>query len=252
MLTGVVFDVRDFTIHDGRGLRTTVFLKGCPLRCSWCHNPEGISPDPQWMHNPGGDRRVGKTYTSSELATLLNRQRDVFRTTGGGATFSGGEPLLQAAFLAEVLDQLDAIHCVLDTSGFSSEENFRLVAGRVQCVLFDLKIMDAQRHFEMTGQDNRPILQNLEVLSTLGVPFAIRVPLIPGVTDTEENLTAMNRFIRGLPNIIRVDLLPYNRAAGAKYAACGMTFQPRFDEARPLRDAAAICRAFDLSAAVIA
>jgi pyruvate formate lyase activating enzyme len=203
------------------------------------------------MHNPNGDRRLGTTYTSSDLATLLNRQRDIFRTTDGGVTFSGGEPLFQAAFLAEVIDQLDAIHCVLDTSGFASEENFRIVASRVQCVLFDLKIMDAKRHREWTGQDNRCILRNLEILSTLGIPFVVRVPLVPGVTDTEDNLTAMNRFVRDLPNILRVDLLPYNRAAGAKYAACGMTFQPHFDEARPLRDAAAMCRAFDLEVAVV-
>ena len=182
MLTGMIFDIREFTVHDGPGLRTTVFLKGCPLRCSWCHNPEGLSPEPQLVHSPVGQRMMGRCYTSTELAGLLNKQAAILRCGEGGVTFSGGEPLAQAAFVAEVIQGLDRIHVTLDTSGFGSESDFRLVAGQSDLVLFDLKLMDPTIHRQYTGQDNGPILRNLDVLATMPVPCVIRVPLVPGVT----------------------------------------------------------------------
>jgi pyruvate formate lyase activating enzyme len=251
MLTGIVFDLREFTIHDGPGLRTTVFMKGCPLRCSWCHNPEGILPDPQWLHSSTGSRRVGVEYSSAQLAKRLNDQSAVLQEAGGGVTFSGGEPLFQAVFVAEVIDQLDGLHVVLDTSGFANREAFRLVAGRVQLVYFDLKLIDAASHRAFTGQDNACIHENLTWLAAMDVPCVIRAPMIPGVTDTEENLAAMGRLVRQFSNVERVDLLPYNRAAGGKYAAAGMVFQPGFDENRPVFDGAAMLQSLGLRAAVV-
>ncbi len=234
MNTGLIFDIREFTVHDGPGIRTTVFMKGCPLRCAWCHNPEGQSRQPQVVRAPGGERIAGKEYAAIELAEILNKQVEVLNDNEGGVTFSGGEPLLQSEFVAQVIDLLDRVHVLLDTSGYAGEADFRRVAGRSQLVFFDLKLIDPDLHRRYTGCGNGPILRNLQVLSTLGVPFVIRVPLVPGVTDTDANLSAIARTVRGLPGLMRVDLLRYNRMAGAKYESVGMKFNPDFDEAREL------------------
>jgi pyruvate formate lyase activating enzyme len=228
-MTGIVFDIRELTVHDGPGIRTTVFLKGCPLRCAWCHNPEGLSPAPQVLRSAAGQRRVGKVYTSAELAGMLNRQGPLLRDNGG-ITFSGGEPLMQATFVADTIDRLEGLHVTLGTSGYAAEEDFRKVARRCDLVLFDLKLADPDAHRRWTGVDNGPILRNLGSLAGLGTPFIIRVPLVPGVTDTEENLGAIARRVSTLPGPPRVELLPYNRAAGGKYAACGLEWRPSFDE----------------------
>jgi pyruvate formate lyase activating enzyme len=234
MRSGVVFDIKEFAVHDGPGIRVAVFLKGCPLRCAWCHNPEGLLPDPQALHGAAGPRTAGSVYGSQELAERLNGQADLLRAGEGGVTFSGGEPLAQAAFVAEVIDQLDRLHVLLDTSGCAEESDFRLVAGKCDCVYFDVKLIDSQEHRRYTGVGNEQILHNLRVLCGMGVPFVIRVPLIPGVTDTKANLAGIARLAAETPGAGRVDMLPYNKAAGGKYAACGMTYQPGFDETREL------------------
>ena len=230
MTAGIIFDIKEFAVHDGPGLRTTVFLKGCPLSCIWCHNPEGQSRMPQEMRSTAGVRRAGREYTPQELAALLNRQAAILKTGEGGVTFSGGEPLMQADFIAEVIDLLDDFHILLDTSGYGSERDFRLLLERVSLVYYDLKLIERQAHRRYTGCYNDLILQNLQVLSASTVPFVVRVPLVPGVTDTDENLAAIARTIKDIPDMLRVDLLPYNRAAGAKYRAAGMEFKPDYDE----------------------
>ena len=230
METGIVFDIKEFAVHDGPGIRTTVFLKGCPLRCAWCHNPEGISPKPQMMTSPAGQRMVGEEYTSEALAALLNSQADTLRRNEGGVTFSGGEPLMQAAFVAEVLDQLQDIHTLLDTSGYATEKAFRQVAGKVDLIHFDLKLIDTEAHERYTGVGNAMIVRNLRMLPQIGKSFVIRVPLVPTVTDTNANLTAIADTVRDLAGLVRVDLLPYNHAAGGKYEAAGMTFDVNYDE----------------------
>jgi pyruvate formate lyase activating enzyme len=233
MTNGLIFDIKEFTVHDGPGIRTTVFLKGCPLRCTWCHNPEGQSCSPQWMHGTAGSRLAGQEYSPQQLASLLNRQAGILTACEGGVTFSGGEPLMQAAFLAEVIELLDDLHVLLDTSGYGSPGEFRRLLKLVDLVYFDLKLIDAAAHRQFTGSDNELILQNLQILSESGIPFVIRVPLVPGVTDTDENLAAIAQRVKDLPGLQRVDLLPYNLAAGAKYPAAGMEFQPGYDETRP-------------------
>lgn len=235
MRTGVVFDIKEFAVHDGPGIRLTVFLKGCPLHCAWCHNPEGMSPNPQVIHSAAGERIAGQTYTAVELAARINDLADFLKQGEGGVTFSGGEPLAQAGFLEDVLEQLQPLHVLLDTSGFGSERDFRMLVSRSNLVFFDLKLIDPAMHAHYTGVGNEVILSNLNALAQMAVPFVIRVPLIPGVTDTEANLSGIARRVAGLPGLLRVDLLPYNRAAGAKYAACGMRFAPGFDETRPVR-----------------
>ena len=180
MKSGVVFDIREFALHDGPGIRTSVFLKGCPLRCSWCHNPEGWIRDPQIIHGQAGDRLIGKDYTSEELAALLNEQADILRANEGGVTFSGGEPLEQAEFVTEVCDRLDNLHIVFDTSGDGTETALRLVAGKVDLFYYDLKLIDSTAHKHFTGGDNALILSNLRVLSSLGASFVIRSPCAGG------------------------------------------------------------------------
>ncbi|HTP00903.1 MAG TPA: radical SAM protein [Anaerolineales bacterium] len=234
MRSGVVFDIKEFTVHDGPGIRTTVFMKGCPLSCNWCHNPESLSMQPQYIHSPAGSRLAGKSYTSAELAALLNGQADILRSNEGGVTFSGGEPLLQAEFVAEVMDLLPGVHILLDTSGIGSEQAFRSLVRRSDLIFFDLKLMDRAAHLFHTGRDNDLILHNLRLLSASGKPFVIRVPLVPGVTDTDENLRAIAGAVRGLAGMLHVELLPYNRAAGAKYEAAGVEFRPKYDETRPV------------------
>jgi pyruvate formate lyase activating enzyme len=233
MSTGVVFDIREFSVHDGPGIRTTVFLKGCPLTCIWCHNPEGQSIDPQVIRSPAGARLAGTMYTAAELADYLNAQAEILRNNEGGVTFSGGEPLLQADFVAEVIDQLNHIHVVLDTCGYGAEEDFHNLLVRSDLIYFDLKLIDRTSHIRYTGCENELILDNLGRMSASGKPFVIRVPLVPGVTDTNTNLEAIARLVAGLPGLERVDLLPYNRAAGAKYRSIGREFTPEYDETKP-------------------
>jgi pyruvate formate lyase activating enzyme len=232
--TGIVFDIKEFSLHDGPGIRTTVFMKGCRLACMWCHNPEGLSFQPEWVTGPTGTRLAGKEYTPDALAGLLNRQGVILRANEGGVTFSGGEPLAQAAFVSAVIERLEGLHLVLDTSGYGAPEDFELLMRKVDLVYFDVKIVDPALHRRYTARSNRTILRNLEAVSGSGTPFVIRVPLIPGVTDTKANLCAIAELAGALPGLVRVDLLPYNRAAGAKYPGVGRQFAPDYDEAIPV------------------
>jgi len=184
------------------------------------------------MVGPAGERLVGREYASGELAGILNRQAEILRMNDGGVTFSGGEPLMQAAFVLDVMNRLDNIHVLLDTSGYADEDDFRMVVEKSDLVHFDLKLADPRAHARYTGKDNALILGNLRVLSEMGKPFIARIPLVPGITDTAENLTAIAGTIKGSKGLLRAELLPYNRAAGGKYRACGMEFRPNYDENR--------------------
>lgn len=248
-MTGTVFDIKELGIHDGPGLRTTVFLKGCPLRCIWCHNPEGLSPKPQLsirtqgclqcglcqkpcshpecqpFHRclhicPNGLLSVsGKQYTAAELAERLKRN-EMFWGDEGGITFSGGEPLLQADFLHAVLDALGNVSVAIETSGYADTATFTSIIKRMNFVYMDLKLADEQLHRKFTGVSNSLILKNLEVLRTQKIPCMIRTPLIPGITDTPENLSAIEKLVGDLPH----ELLPYNAMAGAKYPMFRMDY----------------------------
>src|SRR5271157_2808270 len=174
MNSGIVFDIREFAVHDGPGIRTTVFLKGCPLACTWCHNPEGQSVEPQVIRSPAGERLAGTVYSAAELAGYLNLQAEILRNNEGGVTFSGGEPLFQPDFVAEVIDLLENIHVVLDTSGYGSEKDFRSLLDRSDLIFFDLKLIDRRMHRQYTGRDNDLILNNLKMMSGSSKPFVIR------------------------------------------------------------------------------
>jgi pyruvate formate lyase activating enzyme len=247
MISGLIFDIKEFAIHDGPGIRLTVFLKGCPLRCSWCHNPEGISPEPQVIRRPDGERTAGKSYTPDEVANIINAKKEILASNDGGVTFSGGEPLSQSMFVREIIDRLEGVHVLIDTSGYGDRDDFISLVSRSDLVYFDLKLVDRIRHMKYTGKDNGIILENLNILSGLGVPFVIRVPVIPGVTDTDSNLSEIAGTVKHFPGpgssmplkrgtgpdaggFLGVEMLPYNRFAGGKYGSAGMKFNPGFDE----------------------
>ena len=232
-MTGLIFSIEEFAINDGPGIRTTVFLKGCPLRCAWCHNPEGWKAAPETMEKRGRKEVCGYTIEAEELAKRLRRDADIFCDSGGGVTFTGGEPLQQWQFLCEVMDLLPGIDKAVETSGYSSEEAFNEVLSRADMVLFDIKIVDPSLHKRCTGVDNEPILKNLELLKSSSASFVVRIPLIPGINDSEENMLATLDLVKGAPGLKRVELLRYNTLAGAKYPMLGLTYNPPFDGTRP-------------------
>ena len=260
MSKGIVFDIKEFAVFDGPGIRTTVFFKGCPLRCQWCHNPEGLSPEPQLMvaladcthcgacgmvcpspnacilcggcvHRcPRGLRRIaGEAYSPEGLAKKLLRDDAYLRANGGGYTLSGGEPVLQGDFLLELLGRLRGSHRAVETSGCCSRELFSAVLGETELILLDLKAVDPERHQRYTGSDNRMILENLEQLKLSGRPHVIRMPVIPGVNDTEENYRAAAELLQDDDSLVKVELLPYHKTAGAKYGMLRMDYRPDFD-----------------------
>jgi pyruvate formate lyase activating enzyme len=250
MTKGVIFDIKEFSLNDGPGIRTTVFFKGCPLRCIWCHNPEGLSPKRALFitHNgctncglckkpcdhedcrglgrcihicpKGLVKAAGKIYSAEELAADIKREEDLFRSTGGGVTLSGGEVMMQPDFAVELITALKPLHVLIETCGYAKHEDFVRVASLCDTVYFDVKLADREEHKKYTGVYNDLILENLEWLKKSGINFKIRTPLIPDITDTDENLAGIARIADGAP----VELLPYNRMAGAKYSGVGKEF----------------------------
>ena len=261
LLAGRVFSVEEFSTYDGPGIRMTFFLKGCPMRCMWCHNPEGQGFEQELLRSPNGCTGCGAClneglrltgrrclvpgsvevcpnrlvracavdYTSGEIIDMVRKNAAILNASGGGVTFSGGEPLAQPNFLAECLDRLEGTtNRAIQTSGFCRLEVFGEILERSDYVLYDLKLMDPSAHTHYTGCSNDLILRNYRVLAASGVPFCTRMPLIPGVNDTDENIDATARFMceNGAKEI---ELLPYNRMAGAKYKLAGREYKPEFD-----------------------
>lgn len=229
MRTGIIFSIEEFAVNDGPGIRTTVFLKGCPLRCAWCHNPEGWSLQPQWLDKKGRKELCGYEITAGELAARLLRDKDLYSDSGGGVTFTGGEPLTQADFLSDVMRLLPDVHKAVETSGFASTDSFREVVELADLLLMDIKLVDPELHKKYTGSDNAPILANLQILKASGKPFVIRIPLIPGVNDSKQNMEATAALLEGIESLQRVELLRYHKTAGAKYPMAGITYDPPFD-----------------------
>ncbi len=225
MTNGLVFDIKEFALNDGPGIRLTIFLKGCPLQCQWCHNPEGISFEPEM--NLKTRQFVGDLWDARELAKKINCFKDVFEISNGGVTFSGGEPLSQSKFLLDVCQEVDpCIHKTIETSGQCSSETFLKVIHYFDLVFIDLKIVNSYAHKKYTGVDNKQILKNLIALSKTGIPYHIRIPLIPNITDTEENLKNIQTVLKMLLNKPeQIDLLSYNRFAGGKYPVFGKEFR---------------------------
>ena len=256
---GLIFDSKEFSVFDGPGLRQTVFFKGCPLRCNWCHNPEGLLNKPELMVTTAscihcgkcslacthdkciacGDcvevcplrlRKIAGTYmTAKELADSIHENSEYYARYGGGVTFSGGEPLMQVEFLIEVLDLLPDVHKAIETSGFVGSATFRKVISRLDYVMMDIKIFDDALHQKYTGVSNRQILENAKILCEGNTPFVIRIPLIPGVNDNELNFRQTAKLIAGAKALQKIELLPYHKTAGAKYSSVGRAYEPIFD-----------------------
>ncbi len=252
---GTVFSIEEFSVFDGDGIRMTVFLKGCPLRCEWCHNPEGQRAEREVCRSLNGCiscgaclkngvlgedgisacprglvRLVGDSYTSEDIARIVSANADILNASGGGVTFSGGEPLAQSEFLYECLC---ALHGVTDraiqTTGYCQKDTFLRVLSECDRVLYDLKLIDDGKHRHYTGVSNVAILENYRTLSESGKPFVTRIPLIPTVTDTAENIEGIASFMREC-GVCYAELMPYNKMAGGKYAALGREYRVSFDE----------------------
>lgn len=228
---GLVFDIRHFSVHDGPGIRTTVFLKGCPLRCMWCHNPESQSLLPENMRRSRKvgeksfdfDEMVGREMTPYEVIAELQKDIPIYDESGGGVTFSGGEPMLQFDFLYRVLEECRRmdIRTAIDTCGHAPLEHFRAVEPLANLFLYDLKLIDPAQHKHFTRVDNTLILQNLEALLSRKAKIHIRIPLIPDITDTDENLMGIKNFLQSHSGVERIDLLPYHDIARSKYVRLG-------------------------------
>ncbi|MEW6442922.1 MAG: glycyl-radical enzyme activating protein [bacterium] len=281
-MNATIFNIQRFSTEDGPGIRTTVFFKGCPLSCPWCHNPEGMSPKPQllWYANrcigardclkacpeqaleltAGGmriDRErcsacgrceeacpaaalevVGKPWSVAELVREVKKDEPFFRNSGGGITLGGGEPMLQADFVAAFLRQCkdEGLSTALDTSGIAAWGRYEKVVPHVDLLLLDLKQMDPALHEQMTGVRLEPILENARRLGKIPeLAIWVRTPVIPGFTDSVENVSSVARFIaRHMPNVRRYDLLAFNNLCIGQYDRLAIPFA--------LRDAALMSR----------
>ena len=257
-MKATIFDIKEFALGDGDGIRTTVFFKGCPLRCIWCHNPEGLSPTPELYVKSNGCRNcglcrrscnhpdcakfgrclhicpsdlvsvAGKEWSVSELREKLLSGREILNSSGGGVTFSGGEPLMQADFLYEILKSLRSkLHRTIETSGYADEDVFKKIAGECDFVIMDIKLISDELHKKYTGRSNDIILKNARWLKSSEVPHLFRTPLIPKITDTEQNLRAISEFVGD----DKIELLTYNTLAPAKYKSVGREFSLNIDDA---------------------
>ena len=274
---GLIFDVQRYALHDGPGIRTTVFFKGCPLSCWWCHNPEGQSPKPNLIYFenrclvcgdcirvcphgaiqrpngaiqttsacevcgtcaeacPSGARTVaGRWMSVSEVMREIERDLIFWDESGGGVTFSGGEPLAQPIFLESLLHACreKRIHTVVETCGLAKKDVLLELSEKVGLFLYDLKILDSSKHKKYTGVPNDSILANLEALAQRNRPVVVRYPIIPEINDDIENVRQMIALLSRL-RLWRVHLLPYHQTGAEKYRRLGLGFRLQDVEAPP-------------------
>ncbi len=277
-----MFDIQRYSIHDGPGIRTTVFLKGCPLDCPWCHNPESkrrggeivfwrgrcigcgaCRAACQWAGKhlqrtghvlaadcamesrlcaevcpTGALEEIGEEMTSERVMDVLRRDIIFYDESGGGVTFSGGEPLMQPDFLGALLCgcRAEGIHTAVDTCGYASPAEIEAVARHTDLFLYDLKAVADGLHRRLTGVSNAQILENLERLGKMGVEIAVRVPLVPGYNDAPGDMAEMGRWLAER-NLRRVHLLPYHGTGAHKHEMFGMELRVRDDLAAPTEEA---------------
>ncbi len=232
LMKGLIFDIRRFTVHDGPGIRSTIFFKGCPLSCLWCHNPESQDSEPETSVKTLSldglkfreEEVSGRWMTVDEILAEVEKDRIFYDESGGGVTVSGGEPAFQPAFLSELLSALKSkgFHIAMDTCGFTSWENLALTINYIDLYLYDLKLMDDDLHVKYTGGSNKQIIENLIKLADAGKTIIARVPVIPGINDSDENFSALQVLLEQLkPAVTEINLLPWHAAAGNKYMRFG-------------------------------
>ena len=270
-MEGQVFNIMKYAVHDGPGIRNTVFLKGCPLNCWWCHNPESQELKPQLTFFPNrcigcmdciaackenaikavdgkvvtdldkcknnGDctlvcfaearEMAGQSMSVDQVVKELLKDKIFYDESGGGVTFSGGEPLVQKTYLLELLKEMKklGIHTTIDTCGYASSETIKEVAGLTDLFLFDLKHMNSEKHEKYTGVPNDLILENLNILHSMGKEIIIRIPIIPGFNDSDEELNELRNYIATLKNVKEVNLLPYHNIGQEKYNRIGKLYK---------------------------
>ena len=291
--SGVIFHIMRFSVHDGPGIRTAVFLKGCPLSCWWCHNPESQNSAPEILYSAercrlcgdcaaacphgaiermgermtvndhcrlcatcvdacGAEARslAGRTMTVTEIVAEIERDLVFFDESGGGVTFTGGEPFGQPALLEALLRACRErrIHTTIETCGAAARESVLRIGGLADLILYDLKMLDPGRHRQYTGAPNRNILENLEALVAAGRPVTVRIPVVPGVNDAAADVRAACDYLAPL-GLTRVDLLPYHRAGAEKYRRLGREY--RMEQTAPPADVTMAAIAAQMEAAGI-
>lgn len=302
-ITGIIFNIQRFSIQDGPGIRTTVFLKGCPLRCLWCSNPESQSSIPEVAHrdslcngcanclkacdqeaisltsNNGGStitidrerctncgrcvdtctagalRVYGQTMSIDEVLDEVRRDMAYYSNSGGGITVGGGEPLSQADFVAELFRRCRniGIHTIIDTCGYGNVSDLEKVLPQTDLVLYDLKVMNSKEHRKFTKKFNKVILHNIRLIVEREVPMIIRIPFIPGVNVSKENLSQIARFVSELDRGRHVDLLPYHRFGESKYKMLDRPYEltgVKPPDEEQLERALEILRQFNLDCAI--
>jgi len=233
-ITGTIFDIKKYSIHDGPGIRTTVFFKGCPLRCWWCQNPESQHMEPDivpagkskrkfHVQYKKGEELIGLEMRAEEVMAEVRKDIIFYDESAGGVTFSGGEPLFQPDFLQLLLyeSKKEDMHTAVDTCGYVSRKDLEKIVPLTDLFLFDLKLMDDQEHKKYTGVPFQSIKENLIFLSKQNCAINIRIPIIPDITDTTINLQQIKQFIASCENITKVSLLPLNHLGDKKYDDLG-------------------------------
>jgi pyruvate formate lyase activating enzyme len=241
----VIFNILHYSIHDGPGIRTTVFFKGCPLSCKWCHNPESRDKNPLkifdaqkcikckfcessiWSENncpANAHYTIGYKTDISNLMKEINKDLLFYEQSGGGVTFSGGEPFYQADFLLEILAKCksDCIQTAIDTCGYCDAEILLKAAETTDYFLYDIKFIDNKKHKKFCGVSNEIILKNLKFLAEVKSKLLIRIPIIPGINDDTREMSGIYNFIKNFKNIEKIHLLPYHNIHSGKYDRIGM------------------------------
>ncbi len=231
-MQGTVFDIKHFAIHDGPGIRQTIFLKGCPLKCWWCHNPESRSYGVSFYNVEKAlgreticvTEKAGKSYTTDELMREIVKDMVFYEESGGGVTFSGGEPLGQIEFVKEMLLRCSeqGINTCIDTTGYVLSEKLREIVDYVDLFLYDIKHLKNSEHIKYTGVSNVQIISNLRLLDKIGKEIWIRYPLITGINDDESDVYRLMELLSSLENDYPVYILPYHKTGSHKYKKIGV------------------------------
>ena len=222
---GRIFNIQRFSIHDGPGIRTIVFLKGCYLRCAWCCNPESQRYEIEKMVEGGKEKTVGRDVTVADIMPEILADMPYYRRSGGGLTLSGGEVLAQADFARDLLRaaQENGLHTAIETAASLPYTEIEKLLPHLDLVMMDIKHMDPEKHREYTGVDNALILENAKTLASSGANLIMRTPVVPGVNDSDADIRAISRFAASL-GVSEYHLLPYHRLGSDKYDGLGRRY----------------------------